>query len=184
MTTTTPMARRRAVLARGGDIFEVASRESACDEVVGGGGGWKRRGEGRERSVVCWGLVSGVEQERLCEVAWPSGLRRRFKAPVRKGVGSNPTAAKSTFPSSPPTHLAWHTTLLITTLTARSHLNGFGLLLAPLYHRVFSHLATGCLCCCAALCSPPHRHCGKSLVLPPRMHRQWSGGVLGRCLHA
>ena len=24
-------------------------------------------------------------------VRWPSGLRRRFKAPVRKGVGSNPT---------------------------------------------------------------------------------------------
>ena len=28
-------------------------------------------------------------------VAWPSGLRRRFKAPVRKGVGSNPTAART-----------------------------------------------------------------------------------------
>ena len=30
-------------------------------------------------------------------VAWPSGLRRRFKAPVRKGVGSNPTAARRLF---------------------------------------------------------------------------------------
>ena len=31
------------------------------------------------------------------KVAWPSGLRRWFKAPVRKGVGSNPTAAKVLF---------------------------------------------------------------------------------------
>ena len=28
------------------------------------------------------------------KVAWPSGLRRWFKAPVVTGVGSNPTAAK------------------------------------------------------------------------------------------
>lgn len=49
------------------------------------------------------------------EVAWPSGLRRRFKAPVRKGVGSNPTAAKSTFLSSPPT---WRGTALLRTASA------------------------------------------------------------------
>ena len=26
---------------------------------------------------------------------WPSGLRRRLKAPFRKGVGSNPTAVNA-----------------------------------------------------------------------------------------
>ena len=30
-------------------------------------------------------------------VNWPSGLRRQFKALVRKGVGSNPTLANSFF---------------------------------------------------------------------------------------
>ena len=39
-------------------------------------------------------------------VNWPSGLRRQFKALVRKGVGSNPTLANSFFgllptPASP-----------------------------------------------------------------------------------
>ena len=29
------------------------------------------------------------------ETVWPSGLRRWLKAPVRKGVGSNPTAVTS-----------------------------------------------------------------------------------------
>ena len=33
------------------------------------------------------------EVVNLSEVAWPSGLRRQLKALVRKGVGSNPTAA-------------------------------------------------------------------------------------------
>ena len=28
----------------------------------------------------------------LCKTVWPSGLRRWLQAPVRKGVGSNPTA--------------------------------------------------------------------------------------------
>ena len=31
----------------------------------------------------------------LPETLWPSGLRRWLKAPVRKGVGSNPTAVKN-----------------------------------------------------------------------------------------
>ncbi|CAH0480802.1 unnamed protein product [Peronospora belbahrii] len=40
---------------------------------------------------VMWGLW-------LCVVVnWPSGLRRQFKALVRKGVGSNPTLANSFF---------------------------------------------------------------------------------------
>ena len=30
--------------------------------------------------------------ETLNRTVWPSGLRRWLKAPVRKGVGSNPTA--------------------------------------------------------------------------------------------
>ncbi|RQM18380.1 hypothetical protein DD237_008267 [Peronospora effusa] len=34
-------------------------------------------------------------------VNWPSGLRRQFKALVRKGVGSNPTLANSFFGLSP-----------------------------------------------------------------------------------
>ena len=33
-------------------------------------------------------------------VNWPSGLRRQFKALVRKGVGSNPTLASCCFPLS------------------------------------------------------------------------------------
>ena len=32
---------------------------------------------------------------------WPSGLRRWLKAPVRKGVGSNPTAVMLAMPSLP-----------------------------------------------------------------------------------
>ena len=32
------------------------------------------------------------------ETVWPSGLRRWLKAPVRKGVGSNPTAVTSSHP--------------------------------------------------------------------------------------
>ena len=31
------------------------------------------------------------------ETLWPSGLRRWLKAPVRKGVGSNPTGVTSDF---------------------------------------------------------------------------------------
>ena len=33
-----------------------------------------------------------VRKHGLCKTVWPSGLRRWLKAPVRKGVGSNPTA--------------------------------------------------------------------------------------------
>ena len=37
----------------------------------------------------------GAVVERNCSMTvWPSGLRRWLKAPVRKGVGSNPTAVK------------------------------------------------------------------------------------------
>ena len=32
----------------------------------------------------------------LPETLWPSGLRRWLKAPVRKGVGSNPTGVIAT----------------------------------------------------------------------------------------
>ena len=33
-------------------------------------------------------------QFRRIKTVWPSGLRRWLQAPVRKGVGSNPTAVK------------------------------------------------------------------------------------------
>ena len=33
-----------------------------------------------------------------CMTVWPSGLRRWLQAPVRKGVGSNPTAVTCTSP--------------------------------------------------------------------------------------
>ncbi len=36
------------------------------------------------------GLVA--DYSRVSKTVWPSGLRRWLKAPVRKGVGSNPTA--------------------------------------------------------------------------------------------
>ena len=43
---------------------------------------------GQAGGVVCRGVATRV-------VSWPSGLRRQFKALVRKGVGSNPTLAIS-----------------------------------------------------------------------------------------
>ena len=36
-----------------------------------------------------------IRDAMVSSVAWPSGLRRWSKAPVCKGVGSNPTAARS-----------------------------------------------------------------------------------------
>ena len=58
---------------------------------------------GRKRQKIGATLLS--ESARLIYVAeappdhlrliWPSGLRRGFKAPVRKGVGSNPSGFKS-----------------------------------------------------------------------------------------
>ena len=44
------------------------------------------------------GAFRGTIRERAfsyAETVWPSGLRRWLKAPVRKGVGSNPTAVTS-----------------------------------------------------------------------------------------
>ena len=43
--------------------------------------------------AVWFRLICVCMNELITSVAWPSGLRRWFKAPVRKGVGSNPTAA-------------------------------------------------------------------------------------------
>ena len=36
-------------------------------------------------------LVTGATDDAF-KTVWPSGLRRWLQAPVRKGVGSNPTA--------------------------------------------------------------------------------------------
>ena len=43
-----------------------------------------------EAARVHWDVQ--IETARLVKTVWPSGLRRWLKAPVRKGVGSNPTA--------------------------------------------------------------------------------------------
>ena len=41
-----------------------------------------------------WGSVFESSNVIYFKTVWPSGLRRWLKAPVRKGVGSNPTAVK------------------------------------------------------------------------------------------
>ena len=43
------------------------------------------------RQQVCT-LPRCFDNFPLLKTVWPSGLRRWLKAPVRKGVGSNPTA--------------------------------------------------------------------------------------------
>ena len=40
-------------------------------------------------------FVADIKQYAAVKTVWPSGLRRWLKAPVRKGVGSNPTAVTS-----------------------------------------------------------------------------------------
>ena len=82
--------------------------------VWGGVGGGQGRGRGvqmRERKRVCCfenrqgmllcngevgrlyqcGILYNICDWRMDRTLWPSGLRRWLKAPVRKGVGSNPT---------------------------------------------------------------------------------------------
>ena len=44
----------------------------------------------------CFAHVFSLLDVPLSKTIWPSGLRRRLKAPFRKGMGSNPTAV--TFP--------------------------------------------------------------------------------------
>ena len=39
-----------------------------------------------------WGFKRLSERTSRSMTVWPSGLRRWLQAPVRKGVGSNPTA--------------------------------------------------------------------------------------------
>ena len=39
-------------------------------------------------------VVKSFNQQIYRKIAWPSGLRRRFKAPVTSVAGSNPTAVK------------------------------------------------------------------------------------------
>ena len=43
----------------------------------------------------CWQVFCANCSPFLVKTVWPSGLRRWLKAPVRKGVGSNPTAVIS-----------------------------------------------------------------------------------------
>ena len=60
---------------------------------------------GNRRSVPVWTLRQaspgravtkfGFLPKGSLKTVWPSGLRRWFQAPVRKGVGSNPTAVIS-----------------------------------------------------------------------------------------
>jgi hypothetical protein len=47
-----------------------------------------------EDAAKCHEQINGTFLSQ-CKTVWPSGLRRWLKAPVRKGVGSNPTAVIS-----------------------------------------------------------------------------------------
>ena len=42
--------------------------------------------------IICFLTINIFSFILITEVVWPSGLRRQFKALVREGVGSNPTA--------------------------------------------------------------------------------------------
>ena len=64
------------------------------------GAAWKRgtKFENRPR-ISCFTpngsnntLTTSNSRTTASKTVWPSGLRRWLKAPVRKGVGSNPTA--------------------------------------------------------------------------------------------
>ena len=46
----------------------------------------------RRHAIIRATLMSSAQQDNeRFRTLWPSGLRRWLKAPVRKGVGSNPT---------------------------------------------------------------------------------------------
>ena len=51
-------------------------------------------------ALICRCLCGSEGCGLSAVVNWPSGLRRQFKALVRKGVGSNPTLASCCFPLS------------------------------------------------------------------------------------
>ena len=48
----------------------------------------------------CWKWKTDCFKRELIRTVWPSGLRRWLQAPVRKGVGSNPTAVICTMKRS------------------------------------------------------------------------------------
>ena len=56
---------------------------------------WVSAGEATEENAVCTDAMLPHHDDQFGHVSktvWPSGLRRWLQAPVRKGVGSNPTA--------------------------------------------------------------------------------------------
>ena len=59
------------------------------------------------KSCLDLGLQNNATKPRSSKTVWPSGLRRWLQAPVRKGVGSNPTAVTMpTTTTAPPTPFA------------------------------------------------------------------------------
>ena len=71
--------------------------------ILSGTLSWCDLGHMLEHSYVM--LVSIGTLSESSKTVWPSGLRRWLKAPVRKGVGSNPTGVKlhsaAHFPRAP-----------------------------------------------------------------------------------
>ena len=55
----------------------------------------------------------GKDDPTLSQTVWPSGLRRWLQAPVRKGVGSNPTAVMVI------QHVEYHGAAAVTTAAHR-----------------------------------------------------------------
>ena len=84
----------------------IAPRFALLAAVRGGREGLASRWALRDRGgVLCCPLLlcaivgnarwrSGFLFTQASQTVWPSGLRRWLQAPVRKGVGSNPTAVK------------------------------------------------------------------------------------------
>ena len=57
--------------------------------------------EGRAQLHWAAGMPGNSLTQHSIETVWPSGLRRWLKAPVRKGVGSNPTAVTFDYTGTP-----------------------------------------------------------------------------------
>ena len=55
-------------------------------------GNFERWAAAGRADLYCDDALHACARGRPFETVWPSGLRRWLQAPVRKGVGSNPTA--------------------------------------------------------------------------------------------
>ena len=91
---------------------EVQNAGAAQADAMGGGGRPEYHGQGAQprnthaqakanRCGIAGAFVALVQvldyakDIQSDKTVWPSGLRRWLKAPVRKGVGSNPTAVNA-----------------------------------------------------------------------------------------